>query len=146
MVKTYTPRWAAHNRRVIIIAEVNLKRLGVWASPAQGSWNRRMSPSNIWFWRSAGLLCRRPGGLLKTETPLIKGVCKTSHTLSPRAKAVIWKDPRADPLADLGESPREAGGKQDSLWEHRCWQQPFQGAYSTVQTLALTMAILESSP
>ena len=41
---------------------------------------------------------------------------------------------RAYPLADPGEPPGEAGGKPDSPWGWRCWQQPFEGTPSTKVT------------
>ena len=60
-----------------------------------------------------------------------------SHTLGPRTKAIIWKEHGSDPLANLGEPPREAGGNwgHTHLWQmfqefvpsqgHWCWQVSF---------------------
>ena len=36
--------------------------------------------------------------------------------LQPSTEAEVWKEPESDPLSDLGESPREAGGNLDSSW------------------------------
>ena len=66
---------------------------------------------------------------------LLKDTHKISHTLSPSTEAVIWKEPGSDPLADLREPPGAAGGNWDSPQGHRCWQQPFGGACSTMRAL-----------
>ena len=47
------------------------------------------------------------------------GAHKISHIPWPSTEAAVWKKPKSDTLADLGEPPREAGGKKDS-WESRC--------------------------
>ena len=41
----------------------------------------------------------------------LKGAHKILHAMRPRAEAVISKETRSDPLADLGETLREAGRK-----------------------------------
>ena len=53
--------------------------------------------------------------------------------------------PGSDPLAYLGEPPKETGGNWDAPWGHRCWWQAFWGACPITRTLVLANAILESS-
>ena len=57
-----------------------------------------------------GGLCMGEWEGMEAETPLSKVMDKISHALRPSAEAVIWQKPEGDPLADLGEPPREAGG------------------------------------
>ena len=47
---------------------------------------------------------------------------------------VVWKGPGSDPFANHGEPHGEAGGKWDSPWGWRPWQQPSGGAHSTTIT------------
>ena len=46
-------------------------------------------------------------GVWERETPLLKGAHGLSHTIGPRAEAIIWKEPGSDPQAEVGESPRK---------------------------------------
>ena len=55
--------------------------------PAQETCSRKTSSQNIWLWHPAG----RPRGLLETETPLLKGTHRISHTASPSVEAVVWR-------------------------------------------------------
>lgn len=50
-------------------------------SPERGSCTRKRSPQNIWHWRSVGLIFKRTTGLWVIETPLLKGINKTLHTV-----------------------------------------------------------------
>ena len=52
---------------------------------------------------------RRATGLQETETLLLRGSCRISQALRPKAETVIRKDPGSDPLADLGETQEEVG-------------------------------------
>ena len=72
-------------------------------SPAQASCTGKTSPQDIWLWKPAGLTFRRVRGLWGTETLLLKGACRGSHTLGPRAEAVIWEETGPDPPPDFGE-------------------------------------------
>lgn len=49
-------------------------------------------------------------GPSKTETSLLKGVCKISPGLHRSAEAVAGKEPGLDLLADLEKPPRETQG------------------------------------
>ena len=65
--------------------------------------------------------------MLETETPLLKGAHKISHTPRSSAETVTFKNPGSDPFADLGE----ASQREDYWvfpWGHRGWQQPFYGS------------------
>ena len=149
IVKTYTPRWATHkweNNYNCRCSPQGPRGLNLtYVSLAQGSCTRKMSPQNVWLWRPVGLTFSRPRGLWEIETPLLEGAHKISHVLGPRARAVIWKEPGSYPSADLGESTGQAGDNWSSPWGHRHWWQLFWGACSTMWTLVLASAILESS-
>lgn len=45
---------------------------------------------------------------------------QTSCAMSPRAEAVVWKEPGSDPLVDLKEPGWEAGSNRDFSWWRRC--------------------------
>ena len=102
-------------------------------SSAWGSCPGKMSSWNIWLWR--------PAGLCEIETPLLNVAHKISHVPGPKTEAAIWKEPRSDPSADLGESPGEAGDNLNLLSGHRHWQQKLWGAHSATLTLVLAGAI-----
>ena len=81
----------------------------VW-DPSTGKQTSRMS---LLLRLATELVYGRAGGLQKTASTL-KGSDKVSHTLRPSTEEVIWKELVSDPLADLGELPREAGGECNS--------------------------------
>ena len=51
--------------------------------------------------------------------PLLKDIHKISHTSSPSTEEVVQKELVSGPLADLGEPPGEAEGKEDFPWGWR---------------------------
>ena len=114
MVKTHTCKWMTHkcednhNCREVRYLSPTL------GYPALGSCARKTSPQNVWLWRPLELIFGRARGLWQINSPFLKGTLKISHTLGPRAEAVIWKEPRSDTLANLGETPREKGGNWSS--------------------------------
>ena len=142
-------KWATYKRwRIITIQRFCPKMRCLsptTSSPPWGPWTRKLSPQKVWLWRPMGLTFRRARRLWERETPLLKCEHKISHTPGPRAEAVIWKEPGSDPPADVGEAPGETGGDWSSLWGHRHWWHPFWGACSTMRTLVLANATLESS-
>ena len=71
------------------------------------------SPQNTRLWRPSGLVFRRATGLWATETLLLRGSCRISQALRPKAEAVIRKDAGSDALAGLGAPPGETGGSED---------------------------------
>lgn len=83
-------------------------RLGspVW-NPSTGRQTSRMS---LLLRLATELVYGRAGGLQKTASTL-KGSNKVSHALRSSPEEVIWKELVSDPLADLGELLREAGGE-----------------------------------
>ena len=124
------------------------KEWGVWApyqspqpgGPAPGRW----APRTL-AWKASETYSCESQRAVGNEIPLLKDAHKTTHTPGPREKAAIWKEPGLDLPADLGESPGEAGGNWSSQWGYKNWKQPFWGAPSTMGTLVLAKAILESS-
>ena len=116
-----------------------------WIPRPQGSSTGKSHPQNVWLWRPVGLVYRRARGLWEKETLLLKGMWKILSALRSSVEAVSWKDPESDPLTDLRELPREAGGKWDSPWRHKCWWQPFGGARPTTRILQLTRTIFSES-
>ena len=133
------------NGRIITIVEVLPKEWGIWTPhQAPQPWGRApggWAPQNIWLWSPVGLILGSPKGLGEIEASLLRGTCKISQALGPKAEAVIWKEPGSDLHADLGEFPGEAGGNWSSstdtdtgsihfgeliLWcGHWCWQVTF---------------------
>ena len=105
-----------------------------------------MSPQSIWLWRSVMLIFRRLRRLWEIETPFWKDRHKILSVVGTGADGS--KEPGSDPPADLGESPREAGGNWSSrwgkdtagshsgepvlLWGHWCWQVPFWNTPSSL--------------
>ena len=83
-------------------------RLGspVW-DPSTGRQTSRMS---LLLRLATELVYGRAGDLQKRASTL-KGSHKVSHALRPSPEEVLWKELVSDPLADLGELPREAGGE-----------------------------------
>ena len=65
--------------------------------------------------------CKSSTGLGETETSLLKSAHKISGAQGPRAKAVIWQEPRPELPASLGESPGEAGFSYGSPFGHGHW-------------------------
>ena len=88
--------------------------------PAPGRWAHKHLPFNasrayVWkSWRVIG-----------NKTLLLEGTCKIPHNLNSSTEAIIRKEPVLNALADLRESPGEAGGKWDTPWVHRHWQHHF---------------------
>lgn len=107
---------------------------------------RKMSPQSIWLWRSVMLIFRRHRRLWEIETPFWKGRHKIFSFVGTRADGS--KEPGSDLPADLGESPREAGGNWSSCWGkdtagshsgepvlpwgHWCWKMPFWNTPSSL--------------
>ena len=52
---------------------------------------------------------------------MLKNVNKISHVLCPSSEATVGKKPGLDPLIDLGEAVREAGGNLEVPWGWRHW-------------------------
>ena len=55
------------------------------------------------------------------KTLMLKNVNKISHVLCPSSEATVRKKPGLDPLIDLGEAVREAGGNLETPWGWRHW-------------------------
>ena len=93
--------------------------------PAKETCSRKMSPQNIWLWHPAG----RPRELLETETPLLKGTHRISHTASPSATCWSERDCQRGgkhmglPLGT--ETPRKPLWGLLLLWWHQHWKVPF---------------------
>lgn len=100
---------------------------------------------NTWLQQPMGFTVRRFRKLKETDISLLKGSFKSSHAISLRAEAIVWKEAYSYLLANLGEPPSETGGNWDTPWRWRCWRQPFWGAYLITVTLVLERAILEYS-
>ena len=100
------------NVRKITIADVSPKEQGVkaphQAPQPEGAAPGRLNPRTLGFECQQGLLSGVPEGCRKWRPHSSR--TKNTYTLGPRAETVIWKEPGSDPPADLGESPREAGG------------------------------------
>lgn len=78
------------NGRILQIAEVLSKCLSsTLGSPAQGFYSRKISPPNICLRRLAELASKRAGGLWKTETLVLKGICKTLYSVRGGTEALV---------------------------------------------------------
>lgn len=111
--------------------------------PGQGA--PKGTDENAWLQQPMGFIVRRSRKLKETEISLLKDSFKSSHAVSLRAEAIVWKEAYSDLLANLGEPPRETGGNWDTPWGWTCWWQNFWGAYLITVTLVLERAILEYS-
>lgn len=119
------------NGRILQIAEVLSKSLSsTLGSPAQGFYSRKISPPNICLWRLAELASKRAGGLWKTETLVLKGICKTLYSVRGGTEALVWTETGWDSLTKSGESHKEAGVNWNS-WRCTLWLQPSWGAHFT---------------
>ena len=104
--------WRTINERNIMIIEILPKEQGSgphigysnWESCIQGN-----DPLHHLSLKTSRVHFGRAEGLSETETMLLKGMCKISYALSPSTEAAVWKKSGPNPLADLRETPRDAG-------------------------------------
>ena len=122
-------RWLI-NGRIITIAEVFPKEWRIWvphwAFQLRGPIPGREAPRMSSFEDNQSLSMGELEGYRKQRLCLLK-LHRISHKLITSIKAVIWKEPESNPLADLRETPEEKGGNWDSPWGHRCsiWESFF---------------------
>ena len=144
--------WSSPILPIITISEYIPKETEVWA-PHQSPWTKgpalgRQAPSTFGLEGRPSLLALVPEGWRKQRLQSERAHTKISHTPRPRAEATIWYEPWSDLLADLGASPREAGGNWSSCWGkdtagshsgepvlpwgHWCWKMPFWNTPSSL--------------
>ena len=98
IVKSHTPRWVTHKLENNYIAEVLPKEWAPWPEgPALGRWALRTSGFEGKWWLLLGVGV--PKGCRK-EISFLKGTHKIS-ILGLGTEAVIWEEPRPDPLPEL---------------------------------------------
>ena len=104
----------------------------------------KMFSQSIWLWRQAGLTFGRAREPWVIDSTLKAGIqnltCSRTQYWSNNLKGAWVRG------SCWSWRASQRGKRQlDSPWGHRHWKQPFCGAPSTMWTLALATAILESS-